>query len=180
MKKKNSVYIAASLDGFIADKNKGIEWLDSIPIPKGEDMGYYGFADTIDALVMGRNTFETVLGFDVEWPYKKPVFILSTSLNEIPDSHKEKAFLVKGSLTEILSQIHDQGHYRLYIDGGITIQHFLKEDLIDELIITQFPIVLGGGVPLFSNLPEALEFELVQSKVYAKQLVQLHYTRNRK
>ncbi len=102
MEKKNSVYIATSLDGFIADKNGGIEWLDSIPIPENEDMGYYKFTEDIDALVMGRTTFETVLGFDVDWPYKKPVFVLSNSLNEIPESHKDKAYLVKGTMSQIL------------------------------------------------------------------------------
>ena len=180
MEKKNSVYIATSLDGYIADKNGGIEWLDSIPIPDNEDMGYVEFTKGIDALVMGRTTFETVLGFDVDWPYKKPVFVLSTSLTEIPESHKDKAHLAKGTMSEILEQIHKKGCLRLYIDGGITIQGFLKEDLIDEMIITVFPVVLGGGTPLFSELPKALEFELVRSKVYVDQLVQHHFRRNRK
>lgn len=180
MEKKNSVYIATSLDSYIADKNGGIEWLDSIQIPDIEDMGYAEFTKGIDALVMGRTTFETVLGFDVDWPYKKPVFVLSTSLTKIPESHKEKAFLIKGTMTEILEQIHKKGYHRLYIDGGITIQGFLKEDLIDEMIITVFPVLLGGGSPLFSELPNALEFELVKSKVYVDQLVQHHFRRNRK
>ena len=180
MEKKNSVYIATSLDSYIADKNGGIEWLDSIQIPDIEDMGYAEFTKGIDALVMGRTTFETVLGFDVDWPYKKPVFVLSTSLTKIPESHKEKAFLIKGTMTEILEQIHKKGYHRLYIDGGITIQGFLKKDLIDEMIITVFPVLLGGGSPLFSELPNALEFELVKSKVYVDQLVQHHFRRNRK
>ena len=180
MEKKNSVYIATSLDGYIADKNGGIAWLDSIPIPENEDMGYINFTKDIDALVMGRITFETVLGFDVDWPYQKPVFVLSTTLNEIPESHKDKAHLVKGTLPEILEQIHKRGCLRLYIDGGITIQNFLKEDLIDEIIITVFPVLLGGGTPLFSELPKALGFELVGSKIYADQLLQHYFKRNRK
>lgn len=180
MKKKNSVYIATSLDGYIADKVGGIEWLDSIPIPDNEDMGYAEFNKGIDALVMGRTTFETVLGFDVDWPYRKPVFVLSTSLRDIPESRREKEHLVKGTLAEILEQIHKKGCPRLYIDGGITIQGFLKEDLIDEMIITIFLVVLGGGTPLFSELPKELEFELVDSKVYLNQLVQHHFKRNRK
>ncbi|MEP0986910.1 dihydrofolate reductase family protein [Ekhidna sp.] len=180
MTKKNSVYIATSLDGRIADKNDGIAWLDAIPIPEGEDMGYYAFTKNIDALVMGRNTFQTVLGFDVEWPYKKPVFVLSHSMKEIPKSHEGKAFLVNGTLTEVLKHIHAQGHTRLYIDGGATIQSFLKEDLIDEMIITTFPIVLGGGPTLFADFPKELQFELVKSKVYFGQLVQNHLIRKRK
>ena len=180
MKKKNSVYIATSLDGYIADKNNGIEWLDSVPISENDDMGYGEFTKNIDALVMGRTTFETVLSFDVDWPYEKPVFVLSNSLNEIPESPKDKAYLVKGNLTEILAQIHKKGYLRLYIDGGRTIQSFLKEDLIDEMIITNFPILLGGGSPLFSELPKELTFELVRSKVFSNQLVQRHYIRNKK
>lgn len=179
MKKKNSVYIATSLDGRIADKNDGIAWLDAIPIPEGEDMGYYAFTNDIDALVMGRNTFETVLGFDVEWPYQKPVFVLSGSMKEIPKSHEGKAFLVSGTLKEVLDHIHAQGYTRLYIDGGATIQSFLKEDLIDEMIITTFPIVLGGGPELFADFPNELSFELKTSNVYFDQLVQNHYVRTR-
>ena len=179
MKKKNSVYIATSLDGYIADRNGGIEWLDSIPIPDDEDMGYNQFTADIDALVMGRNTFETVLGFDVDWPYQKPVFVLSNTLNEIPETHKDKVLLVKGTLTEILEQIHNKGCHRLYIDGGNTIQNFLKEDLIDQMIITVFPILLGGGPRLFSELPKELDFELVESRIYFNQLIQNHFSRKR-
>ncbi|MEP1032032.1 dihydrofolate reductase family protein [Ekhidna sp.] len=177
MEKKNSVYIATSLDGRIADRNDGIAWLDSIPIPENEDMGYYTFTNDIDALVMGRNTFETVLGFDVEWPYQKPVFVLSNQLQKIPESHQGKAFLVSGALSEVLEQIHAKGYTRLYIDGGATIQSFLREDLIDQMIITTFPIVLGGGPSLFSAFPNELQFELVESKVYFGQLVQNHFVR---
>lgn len=180
MKPKNSVYIATSLDGYIADRNGGIAWLDSVPNTEEDDMGYYAFFENIDALLMGRVTFETVLGFDVEWPYQKPVFVLSNSMSEIPKSHVDKAFLVKGSLEEVLKQIHQKGHYRIYIDGGSTIQSFLKEDRIDEMIITQFPILLGGGHSLFSELPNELEFKLAKSKVHLNQLVQSHYIRKNK
>lgn len=177
--KKNSVYIATSLDGYIADKNGGLAWLDAIPNSDGNDMGYYAFMDEIDALVMGRTTFETVLGFDVDWPYKKPVYVFSNKLTKIHESHEGKAFLVKGTLSEILEQIYDKGHYRLYIDGGMTIQSFLKADLIDEMVITTVPILLGGGPKLFSDLTKAMEFELADSKVLLNQLVQSHYIRKR-
>ncbi|MEJ1224015.1 dihydrofolate reductase family protein [Sediminicola sp. 1XM1-17] len=179
MNKKNSIYIATSLDGFIADKNGGIAWLDSIAIPENEDMGYLAFMEDIDALVMGRVTFETVLGFDVVWPYTKPVFVLSNTLKEIPESHQGKAYLVKGTLPVILEQIHQKGYKRLYIDGGTTIQSFLKKDLIDEMIITTFPILLGGGTSLFADLPKAMDFELVESKVYFDHLLQHHFRRKR-
>lgn len=179
MNKKNSIFIATSLDGFIADKHGGIDWLHSIPNPDNEDMGYVAFTNSIDALIMGRRTFETVLGFDIDWPYSKPVFVLSNKLKEIPESHKEKAFLVKGTLTEILKQIHGKGYERLYIDGGTTIRNFLKADLIDEMVLTRIPILLGGGASLFAELPNELRFELIGTKTYLNQLTQSHYKRKR-
>ena len=179
MQGKNKVYIGTSMDGYIADKNGALDWLDSIPNPDGESMGYFEFMDSIDALVMGRTTFETVCGFDVEWPYKKPVFVLSNTLNEIQESHKDKAFLVKGSLNEILDQIHNKGYHNLYIDGGSTIQSFLKEDLIDEMVITTIPILLGSGFSLFGEHEKRLMFELVSSKVYLNQIVQNRFKRKK-
>lgn len=179
MNKKNSVFIATSLDGYIADKNGRIDWLNSIPNPNNNDMGYAEFTNDIDALVMGRATFETVCGFDVDWPYDKPVFVLSNNLSKIPESNKGKAFLVRGTLIEILEQIYEKGYYRLYIDGGTTIRNFLKADLIDEMIITTIPILLGGGSPLFLELPKELEFELIKTKTFLNQVTQNHYKRNR-
>ena len=179
MNKKNSVFIATSLDGYIADKNGGIDWLHSIPNPKNDDMGYVEFTNDIDALVMGRTTFETVCGFDVDWPYDKPVFVLSNKLKEIPESHKGKVFLVKGTLTEILDQIYEKELNKLYIDGGTTIRNFLKEDLIDEMVLTTIPILLGGGFSLFSELPDKMKFELIGTKIYLNQITQNHYKREK-
>lgn len=177
MNKKNSVFIATSIDGYIADRNGGLDWLNSIPNPDNDDMGYVEFTNRIDALVMGRTTFETVIGFDVPWPYSKPVFVLSNKLKEIPESHKGKAFLVSGTLTEILKHIHEKGYERLYIDGGTTIRNFLKADLIDEMILTTIPILLGGGSSLFGEMPVELKFELVGSKTYLNQISQCRYVR---
>lgn len=179
MDNKNKVFIATSLDGYIADKNGGLDWLQSIPNPNNDDMGYVEFTNGIDALVMGRTTFETVIGFDVPWPYNKPVFVLSNKLNEIPESHKEKAFLIKGTLMEILDQIHKKGFHKLYIDGGTTIRNFLKEDLIDEMVLTTIPVLLGGGSSLFTELPNELNFELIETKRYLNQITQNHYKRKK-
>lgn len=175
MTKRNFVYIATSIDGFIADKEGGIDWLQSSPNPEHSDMGYNEFNEQIEAMVMGRNTFETICGFDIDWPYKKPVFVLSNSLSEIPVEYLKKAFLVNGSPSEILNHIHEKGYNQLYIDGGATIQSFLKEGLIDDLIITTIPIILGDGIPLFSTLNDPIALDLVSSKVYVNQVVQSHY-----
>lgn len=179
-KTSNNVFIGASLDGYIADKAGGLAWLDMIPNPDNNDLGYIAFTEQIDALLMGRTTFETVINFDIDWPYSKPVFVLSNTLNKVPSDLEDKVFLIKGTLTEVLEAIHQRGFTRLYIDGGVTIQNFLKEDLIDNIIITTIPILLGGGSPLFSALPKELEFEYVKTEVYLEELVQTHYRRKRK
>ena len=178
-RKRNKVFIAKSLDGYIADKNGGIDWLQSIPNPDNIDMGYESFINNIDAIVMGRTTFETVCNFDIDWPYKKPVFVLSKTMNRIEEKYKGKAELVNGSLENILKEINQKGNYRLYIDGGATIQSFLKEDLIDELIITTIPILLGGGSYLFSEMPKKLAFKHVDTQVYLNEIIQSHYIRKR-
>jgi len=142
-------------------------------------MGYTAFMDQIDALVMGRFTFETVCSFDIEWPYTKPVFVLSHALKEVPAGMEDKVFLVQGSVTEILNQIHKKGFHRLYIDGGRTIQNFLQADLIDEMIITTIPILLGGGTPLFGALLEPLNFSCKESSIFLGKIVQTHFVRER-
>jgi len=177
--KKNKIFIARSLDGYIAGKNGELDWLNSIPNPENLDMGFVNFMEDTDAVIMGRVTFELVCSFEGEWPYHRPIFVLSRTLNSIPEKFKHKAELVKGEIKEVLETINGLGHHQLYIDGGATIQSFLKEDLIDELIITTIPILLGGGIPLFRELPKSLEFEHIESKVYLGQMVQDHYKRKR-
>jgi len=100
-------------------------------------------------------------------------------LTAIPEKYKDKAVLIKGSLKEILEQIHAKGFYRLYIDGGRTIQSFLAEDLIDEMTITLIPYLLGGGIPLFTELPKRLDFECTDSKIYLEKIVQNYFVRKR-
>lgn len=179
MDNKNSVFIAKSLDGYIADKNGGIEWLETVPNPNNEDLGFVELMKKVDAIVMGRTTFEVVLNFDIDWPYEKHVFVLSNSIKEIPNHLSKKVTLLNGELTDILSIIHQKGYHKLYIDGGRTIQSFLKEDLIDELTITTIPILLGGGFPLFGELSKPLKFQHFSSKVFLNELVQDCYVRKR-
>lgn len=175
----NSVFIATSLDGYIADKNGGLDWLHAIPNPEGSDMGFVEHFDRIDALVMGRNTLEIVLSFDVEWPYSKPVFVLSNTLTSVPEGYEDKVFLVSGPLKDIVKYLNEKGFNNLYIDGGVTIQNFLKEDLIDEMIITTMPVLLGGGSPLFGDLEAPLNFKLVKSETFLDAIVQNHFVRAR-
>jgi dihydrofolate reductase len=175
----NIVYIATSLDGYISDKDDGLDWLDMIPNPDNLDFGWADFLNRIDALVMGRKTFETVCGFDCDWPYTKPVFVLSSSLKSLPDEYNGKAEVIEGTLSNVLQKIKSKGHENLYVDGGVTVQNFLKEDLVDEMIITIIPVLLGGGTPLFAELPSPMEFECIKSKVLLNAMVQTHYRRKK-
>ncbi len=179
MKNRNIVFVAKSLDGYIAGINGELDWLNLIPNPENNDMGYNSLMDEVDAIVMGRTTFETVSGFDGEWPYKKHVFVLSGSLGEIPKKLIEKVSILNGTPKEILSKIYKKGHHSLYIDGGKTVQHFLKEDLIDELRISTIPILLGDGISLFGQLPKSLQFKHLNTVVLLNQIVQSHYKRNK-
>jgi dihydrofolate reductase len=175
----NIVFIATSLDGYIADKDGGLDWLQSIPNPENLDMGWADFIERIDAIVMGRKTFEKVCSFDCEWPYSKPVFVLSNSLKSIPGGYEGKAEPIKGSVSGVIEKIHQRGYKHLYIDGGVTVQSFLKDDLIDEIIITIIPTILGGGTPLFGELSEQMGFDHVKTEVFLNAMVQNHYRRKK-
>lgn len=179
METRNIVFIAKSLDGYIAGPEGELDWLNSVPNPYQEDVGLLPLMERIDGLIMGRNTFTMVCNLGGEWPYSKPVFVLSNTLKEIPEEYEDKAIIVNGPLHELINDLHSEGFYQLYIDGGITVQNFLKEDLIDEMIISTIPILLGGGIPLFGSLPKAMMFDHVESKVLLNQITQDTYFRNR-
>lgn len=179
MNKKNTVFIAKSLDGYIAGKNGELDWLHSIPNPDNNDMGFVKLMEGVDTVVMGRKTYEVVCSFGGEWPYSKMVFVLSNTLKEVPKHLSDKVTLISGSPQEVLQKVHKKGFFKLYIDGGTTIQNFLKEDLIDELIITTIPILLGGGFSLFGNLDKPLHLEHLESKVFLNQIVQNRYSRKK-
>lgn len=175
----NIVFIATSIDGFIADKNNEVDWLHTIPNPDNLDMGFVKHMEGIDALVMGRNTLELVLTLDCEWPYSKPVFVLSNTLNAVPKGYEDKVYLVNGDLKKLTEELKGKGYENLYIDGGITIQNFLKEDLIDKMIITTIPVLLGGGIPLFGQLKDTLEFRCSHSEMFSNGISQNSFKRLR-
>jgi dihydrofolate reductase len=173
------VYIATSIDGYIADEDGSIEWLNTIPNPSNDDLGWSDFINSIDAIVMGKNTFDKVLSFNIDWPYPVPVFVLSNSMVTAPNGYKDKIKIINGNPKEIACFLKKQGFNNVYIDGGKTVQQFLNDDLIDELTITKIPILLGGGIPLFSEHGNQMAFELVETKVLINQLVKIRYERKR-
>lgn len=168
---KASVFIATSLDGFIARANGDLDWL---PPGGGEPHGYDEFMATVDALVIGRKTFETVLTFDT-WPYgEKPVFVLSTR-TVAPAPLGAVVERMSGAPAEIVSQLAARGIRHVYVDGGITIQGFLRAGLIQRLIITRIPVLLGDGIPLFGPLQHDIALRPVATRQYASGLVQSEY-----
>ncbi len=173
-----SVFIATSIDGYIAREDGGLDWLAP---QSGESEGDYGFGDflgSIDAVVMGRKTFEAVAAFEV-WPYEKPVFVLSTTLQNLPVSFSDRASLISGTPEEVVQSLKSRGFFRLYIDGGKTVSSFLRSDLIDEMIISTMPVVLGSGLPLFSGGDQERWFEPVGAQVHGNALVTITYHRKK-
>jgi dihydrofolate reductase len=176
----NTVYIATSLDGYIAREDGSIDWLTELPNPDKSDYGFSVFLDRIDGMIMGRKSFEAVLEFK-EWPYVKPVpvFVLSNTLDKLPPNLPVKVEIVRGELKKIVEWLKQKGINNLYIDGGKTIQSFLKEDLIDEMIITRIPVLLGSGVLLFGKNSLELTFVHTGSEVLNNMLVRSKYLRKR-
>jgi dihydrofolate reductase len=168
---KASVFIGTSVDGFIARANGDLDWL---PPGGGEDHGYEAFMATVDALVIGRNTFETVLTFDT-WPYgQKPVFVLSTrSLNPAPAGAIVER--MSGDPAAIMSELAARGIGHVYVDGGITIQGFLRAGLIQRLVITRVPVLIGTGIPLFGVLPRDIPLKHITTRQYGSGLVTSEY-----
>jgi dihydrofolate reductase len=166
---KCSVYIATTLDGFIAREDGGIDWLNKANevVPKGEDFGFAEFMAGVDALVMGRGSFETVIAFP-EWFYgDKPVIVLSNTLERLPGNAPATVELLRGSPAEIVATLEKRGWTHLYIDGGDTIRRFLAAGLIDEITVTSIPVLIGQGRRLFGGeLPADVRLELEFSRAY--------------
>ena len=167
-----SVFIGASVDGFIARPNGA---LDFLPVGGGEPHGYDEFIAGIDALVIGRNTFETVLAFP-QWPYgSKRVVVLSTRPLDFSAVRGAIVEQMSGSPVEIIAKLAATGAHNLYIDGGITIQRFLRAGLIQRLIITRVPVLIGEGIPLFAALPRDIRLRHIATNHYASGLVKSEY-----
>ncbi|MDH5796123.1 MAG: dihydrofolate reductase family protein [Anaplasmataceae bacterium] len=176
---KISAYIAVSLDGFIARDDHSIDWLPKPDLNSNEDYGFDDFFSSVDALVMGRNTYEIVVNSGYQWPYKeKKVFVLTNRNIEIADNIKEYVFSISGTPNEIINNLQQNNIQHIYIDGGKVIQSFLKLNLINEITITQIPILLGSGIPLFSKLNNDIYLSVISSKLYKNDLIKNHYQIN--
>jgi len=167
-----SVFVGASVDGFIARPNGD---LDFLPPGGGEPHGYDEFFASVDVLVIGRKTFETVLSF-AEWPYAdKPVIVLSSRPLDFSGVRRGRVEQMAGDPVEIVSRLAGRGFHQLYIDGGSTIQQFLRAGLIRRLIVTHVPVLIGQGVPLFGPLVRDVKLHHIETKQYASGLVKSEY-----
>ena len=166
-----SVFVGTSVDGFIARPNGD---LDFLPAGGGEPHGYTEFMATVDALVIGRKTFETVLAFP-EWPYgQKRVVVLSShplDFSKVRDTVEQ----MSGSPAEIVAKLSARGIQHIYVDGGVTIQNFLRAGQIQRLTITRVPVLIGQGIPLFSTLPKDIRLRHLATHPYPSGLVKTDY-----
>lgn len=171
-----SVYIATSIDGFIARADGGIDWLQQGGTSSDEeDYGYQDFMGTVDALVMGRNTYELVRTFGA-WPFgKKQVVVLSSRPVKIPADLADTVESMPPAPRDVFTALASRGFHHLYVDGGKTVQGFLREGLIDRLTITRIPILIGSGIPLFGTLPHDVRLKHLQTRAYPSGLVQSVY-----
>ncbi len=174
---KISVFIAISLDGYISRKDGSIDWLNKANerVPSGEDCGFSEFFNSVDTLIMGRNSYEQVLTFK-QWPYEsKPVIVLSSKKISIPEFLPKTVSMSSESPKELVKRLSLNKTQHLYVDGGITIQRFLNAGLIDEMTITIIPILLGEGKPLFDKLDKDIHLNHLFTKAYDFGFVQTKY-----
>jgi len=167
-----SVFVGTSVDGFIARRSGDFDFL---PEGGGEPHGYNEFMSSVDVLVIGRNTYEKVLTFE-KWPYaEKRVVVLSSRAIDVSNVRGAAIEHMSGSPAEITDRLAASGASHAYIDGGITVQRFLHARLIQRLIITRVPVLIGEGIPLFGSLPHDVQLRHVDTKTYPSGMVKSEY-----
>lgn len=175
--RKIKLYIAVSLDGYIATPDGGIEWLNEIPNPTHEDHGYNALLASVDTVLMGGRTYHEIIGFGVPWPYKdKQTYVVSRkNTNVTPD---EKVEFITEDIYRNIAALKEQAGKNIWlVGGGELTTMLLNHDLIDEMQIAIVPVVLGAGLPLFPNKPKESKWKLTDSKSFSTGLVLLTYTK---
>ena len=170
------VFIAVSLDGFVAREDHAIDWLTKQETGD-EDLGFAGFMDSVDGIVMGRGSFLNVLSFGVEWPYPKPVIVMSKTLSQddIPEELTGMVRLSKLEPDELMRSLQEDGWARAYVDGAKLVQSFIRGGLIQDLVLTTIPILIGSGIKLFGEIDADIDLELEDVAAFKGGLVQSHY-----
>ncbi|WP_286266946.1 dihydrofolate reductase family protein [Thalassotalea atypica] len=184
---KYSVFIATSVDGFIAREDGSIDWLDNAgnkDADMGEhaDMGFNAFIKSVDCMIMGRNTMEILSQFNLspdQWPYGDlPIFVLSRTLKTLPENVTSKMTLWSGGIEDLIAKLNNENFQHGYIDGGQTIQSFIDLRLVNQLVLTRAPILLGKGIPLFTGNEETtqdIKLEHASAIAYPNNFVQERY-----
>ena len=169
------VFIATSLDGFVARKDHDLDWLMRQDTT-GEDHGYEAFMAGVDGLIMGSNSFRKVLSFE-PWPYEKPVVVMSQRLTpaEVPEALGDRVRLSREQPAALMASLAQEGWRRAYVDGGQVIQSFLRAGLIEDMILTVVPVLIGEGLRLFGPLDQDQSLKLLASKSFPSGLVRNHY-----
>ena len=179
---KATAYFAASLDGYIARSDGSIDWLNeaSAAVPDGEDLGFKDFLNSVDAIVMGRKTFEQALTFG-EWAYgKTPVYVMSSKPISIPPVCPKVVCHSSESPQAIYKRLKAEGLKHIYVDGGVTIKGFLAAGLINEIIVTTIPVILGSGISPFAGLTKDIMLALLATESFDCGFVQIKYAVTRK
>ena len=169
------VFIATSLDGFIAREDHRLDWLMK-QHTEGEDHGYRVFIESVDGIVMGRGSYENVLTFG-EWPYTKPVVVMSRTLSQaaVPADLDGRVEVTALDPPELMQRLEQGGWSRAYVDGGRVVRSFIRCGLIEEIALTTVPILIGGGIRLFGGLAQDIDLELVDSRSFRSGMVQTRY-----
>ncbi|WP_106795035.1 dihydrofolate reductase family protein [Aquimarina sp. Aq78] len=169
------VFMASSLDGFVARQDNSLDWLMKYGIDEN-DNSFEKFTENMDVLVMGSGTYKTVLGFD-QWPYKMPVYVMSRALTQenVPESLQNSVTINSLDPKELMQFLYREGLRRVYVDGGKLVQSFISNGLVSEITLTQIPILLGKGKRLFGEIESDMDLELIHSKQMKFGFVQNHY-----
>ena len=182
---KCSVYIATSVDGYIATHDGGVEWLENAGNaetgdrePVG-DAGFAAYMASVDCMIMGRKCMEMIASFELtpeQWPYGDiPVFVLSNTVKSPPESLENRVKMYSGDLAALTEQLASDGYTHAYIDGGTTITSFIHLGLLDEICVTQIPILLGGGLPLFGSIERKIKLKNAETTVFSNDFIQWKY-----
>jgi dihydrofolate reductase len=184
---KCSVFIATSVDGYIATEDGGVDWLHSAGNPDVDlgdeaDMGFADYMANIDCMIMGRKCMEKISSFNLspeQWPYGDiRIIVLSNTIKEPPANLHGKVEIYSGEITTLISNLETSGLKHAYIDGGTTITSFINLELINELCLTRAPILLGSGRPLFGKMKKQIKLEKALAKTYPNDFIQVNYKVN--
>lgn len=183
---KCSVYIATSADGYIAAADGSVDWLHTAgnkDVDMGsEDMGFKAFMDSVDCMIMGRKCMEMISSMNLspeQWVYgDMRIIVLSNTVKEAPENLREKIEMYSGDINELIQNLERSGLKHAYIDGGSTITTFINLKLINEMIITKIPVLLGDGIPLFGKIDKIVKLEKAEAKAYQNGFIQIKYSVN--